>query len=110
VTTGRDNYPLSKLVGYISSSVKSDTALPPDAASANLLANKILDGSTEKPTGVGGTPEMAAIISRKVHMFPPNAITVKPLSQMLTDPQPNYDLDTTGRDTNQSGPRFTGPI
>ncbi|MBV8224312.1 MAG: hypothetical protein JO232_03885 [Verrucomicrobia bacterium] len=27
VTTGRDNYPSSKLAGYIASSVKSDTAL-----------------------------------------------------------------------------------
>jgi CubicO group peptidase (beta-lactamase class C family) len=110
VTTGRDNYPLSKLPGYISSSVKSDTALPPDAASANLLANKILDVSTEKPTGVGGTPEMAAIISGKVYRFPPNAINVKSLSLILTDPQPHYDMETYGRDRTESGPRFTGPI
>ena len=65
VTTGRDNYPLSKLAGYISSSVKSDTALPPDAASANLLANKILDGSTEKPTGVGETARDGSYHLRK---------------------------------------------
>ena len=110
VTTGRDNYPLSKLAGYISSSVKSDTALPPEAASANLLANKILDGSTEKPTGVGGTPGMAAIISGKVYRFPPNSINVKLLSLILTDPQPHYDMETYGRDTTKSGPRFTGPI
>jgi CubicO group peptidase (beta-lactamase class C family) len=110
VTTGRDNYPLSKLAGDISSSVKSDTALPPDAASANLLANKILDGSSEKATGVGGTPGMAAIISGKVYRFPPNAINVKSLSLILTDPQPHYDMETYRRDTTKSGPRFTGPI
>jgi len=110
VTTGRDNYPLSKLVGYISSSVKSDTALPPDAASTNLLANKILDVSTEKPTGVGATPAMAAIISGKVYRFPPNAINAKSLSLILTDPQPHYDMETYGRDTTKSGPRVTGPI
>ena len=110
VTTGRDNYPLSKLADYISSSVKSDTALPADAASANLLANKILDVSTEKPTEVGATPEMAAIISGKVYRFPPNAINVKSLSLILTDPQPHYDMETYARDTTKSGPRFTGPI
>jgi hypothetical protein len=110
VTTGRDNYPLSKLAGYISSAVKSDAALPPDEASANLLANKILDVSTEKPTGADGTPEMAAIISGKVYRFPPNAINVKSLSLILTDPQPHYDMETYGRDTTKSGPRFTGPI
>jgi hypothetical protein len=49
------------LADFISSSVKSDTALPADAASANLLANKICDVSTEKPTEVGATPEIAAI-------------------------------------------------
>src|SRR5271166_50467 len=110
VTTGRDNYPLSALAGYISSSVKSDTALPPDAASANLLANKILDVSTEKPTGVGATPAMAAIISGKVYRFPPNAINVKSLSLILTDKQPHYDMETYARDANKSGFRFTGPI
>ncbi len=110
VTTGRDNYLLSKLADYISGSVKSDTVLPPDAASANLLANKILDVSTEKSTGVGPTPEMAAIISGKVYRFPPNAINVKSLSLILSDPQPHYDIETYGRDTTKSGPRFTGPI
>jgi CubicO group peptidase (beta-lactamase class C family) len=77
VTTGRDNYPLSKLADYISSSVKSDTALPADAASAKLLADKIVDVSTEKPTEVGPTSKMAAIISGKVYRFPPNEINVK---------------------------------
>jgi hypothetical protein len=67
VTTGRDNYPLSKVADSIFSAVKSDTALPPDSASAHLLANTILDISTEKPTRVGPTPKLAAIISGKVY-------------------------------------------
>jgi hypothetical protein len=110
VTTGRDNYPLSKLADYLSSSVKSDTALAFDAASAHLLANKILDVSTEKPTAVGATPEMAAIISGKVYRFPPNAINAKSLSLILTDPQAHYDMEMYGSDAIESGPRFTGPI
>jgi CubicO group peptidase (beta-lactamase class C family) len=110
VTTGRDNYPLSKLADYISSLVKSDTALTSDAANANLLANKILDVSTEKQTEVGTTPEMAAIISGKVYRFPPNAINVKSLSLILTDPQPRYDMEMYARDATKSGTRFTGPI
>jgi CubicO group peptidase (beta-lactamase class C family) len=48
VTTGRDKYRLSELADSISGSVKSDTSLPADAAGAKLLANKILDVSTEK--------------------------------------------------------------
>jgi hypothetical protein len=62
---------LSKFADYISSSVKSDTALPPDTTSTNLLANKILDVSTEKPTEVSPNSKMAAIISGKVYRFPP---------------------------------------
>ena len=110
VATGRDNYPLSKLADYIPSSVKSDTALTSDPASANLLANKILGVSTEKPTGVGATPEMAAIISGKIYRFPPNAMNVKSLSLLLTDPHPRYDMEIYARDATKSGPRFTGPI
>jgi CubicO group peptidase (beta-lactamase class C family) len=110
VTTGRDNYPSSKLAGYIPSSVKSDTALPPDAPGANLLANKVLDVSTEKPTRVGATPKMAAIISGKVYRFPPNAMNLKSLSLILTDRQPHYDMELYTRDTTKPGLRFTGPI
>jgi CubicO group peptidase (beta-lactamase class C family) len=48
VTTGRENYRLGKLADSISRSVKSDTVLPVDSEGAKLLANKILDVSTEK--------------------------------------------------------------
>ncbi len=91
-TTGRDFCSLSELVDYISSSVKSDTALPADAAGATLLANKIRAVSIEKPTDVGPQPKMAANISGKVYRFPPNEINVKSLSLTLADPQPHYEL------------------
>jgi hypothetical protein len=110
ITTGRDNYPSSKLAGYIPSSVKSDTALPPDAPGANLLANKVLEVSTEKPTRVAATPKMAALISGKVYGFPPNAMNLKSISLILTDPQPHYDMELYARDTTKPGFRFTGPI
>jgi CubicO group peptidase (beta-lactamase class C family) len=110
VTTGRDNYPLSKLADYIFTSVKSDTALASDAASAKLLANKVIDVSTEKRTEVGSTPELAAIISGKVYRFPPNAIKVKSLSLILTDPLPRYDVEMYADDATESGRRLNGPI
>jgi CubicO group peptidase (beta-lactamase class C family) len=110
VTTGRGNYPLSELAESISSSVKSDTALPADAASAKLLANKIREVSTEKPTAVGTTPKMAATISGKVYRFARNELNLKSLSLILTDPQPHYDVEIYARDATKSGPRFTGPI
>jgi len=49
VRTARDSYSLSKFADSISRTVKSDTSLPADAGGAKLLANKILDVSTEKP-------------------------------------------------------------
>ena len=125
VTASRDFCPLSKLADLISSSVKSDMALPPDAASASLLANKILDVSMEKPTEVGATSELAAVISGKVYRFAPNGINLKSLSLNLTDPKPRIDMETddaqltlTGepafqrryRDELNPRPRFTGPI
>jgi CubicO group peptidase (beta-lactamase class C family) len=108
VTTGRAG--LGELANYISDSVKSDTALPADAANAKLLADKIVEVSTEKPTEVGPTPQMAAIISGKVYRFPPNEINVKSLSLILIDPQPHYDMEIYARDQTESDPRFTGPI
>jgi hypothetical protein len=113
------------LVDSISASVKSDTALPPDAASATLLTNKILDVSTEKPTGVSAIPEIAAVISGKVYRFHPNALNLKSLSLILTDAKLRIDLETDGgelavvgepqflrryRDEINPRPRFNGPI
>jgi hypothetical protein len=107
VTTARDNYPLTKLADSISSAVKSDTALPSHPASAKLLANKILDASTEKSTDVDPTSKMAGLVSGKVYRFAPNEINVKSLSIVLTEPQPHYDMETYATDATRSD---TGPI
>jgi CubicO group peptidase (beta-lactamase class C family) len=110
VTTGRAGFQLGELANYISNSVKSDTALPADTASTQLLTNKILDVLTEKPIGVAATPKTAASISGKVYRFSPNAINVKSLSLILTDPQPHYDMETYASDGTKAGSRLTGPI
>jgi hypothetical protein len=98
VTTARDNHNFGEFAGFISRSVKSDTALPADAASAKLLADKICDVSTEKPTEVGPDPKLAATISGKIYRFPPNEINVKSLSLILVDPQPHYKIEAYARD------------
>jgi CubicO group peptidase (beta-lactamase class C family) len=56
VTTGWLGFQLGELANDISNSVKSDTAFPADPASAKLLADKIRDVSTDKPTPVGPAP------------------------------------------------------
>jgi hypothetical protein len=111
VTTARaDNHTFSEWDDAIVRSVKSDKALPADAPSAKLLASKIADASTEKPTEVGPTSRLAAIVSGKVYNFPPNQINLKSLTLRLTDPKPSYDIATYAQNSTKSGTEFTGPI
>jgi hypothetical protein len=55
VITARDFCPFGKLADDISGAVKSEMALPPDAAAANLLARAIRNVSTNRPTQFGST-------------------------------------------------------
>jgi hypothetical protein len=111
VTTARvDNYAFSEWDDAILRSVKSDKALPADAPSAKLLASKIADALTEKPTEVGPTSKLAGAISGKVYRFAPNPIDVKSVSLMLTDPQPRYDIEVYPNHPAEPAPRFAGPI
>jgi len=110
VTTARDFCPFGKLADYISGAVKSETALTLDPTSADLLANKIRDISTEKPTEVGATPEIASAVSGKTYKFSSNALGVKSLSLTFTDSYPRYDLEIYSRDQTKPSLKFTGPI
>jgi hypothetical protein len=110
VTTARAYHPLGNLARYVSNSVKSDTALPPDPAGTKLLENEIRDASTEKPTEVGPTSKLATNISGKVYRFAPNELDVKSISLVLTVPHPHYDVEEYGRNTTKPGQRFSGPI
>jgi len=104
VTTARDYCPVGKLAGYISGAVKSATALPPNPTGANLLANAVLNVSTEKPSEVGATPEIASAVSGKNYKFSANALNVKSLSLSLTDPQPHFELEVFAPSFRVGGP------
>ena len=110
VRTGHGDFGLSEFANRISGSVKSDKALPSSQADAKLLANRIRDVATEKPTQVSPVSKMAASISGKVYWFPPNPINVRSMSLRLTDPQPSYDAELYAIDTTKPAPRFAGPI
>jgi CubicO group peptidase (beta-lactamase class C family) len=58
-------YSASRLIDDISNSVKSDTPLPADPIAKTLLAESIRAAATEKPSAVGGTPDLAKVISGK---------------------------------------------
>jgi CubicO group peptidase (beta-lactamase class C family) len=109
VMTARDFCPFGRLADAISGAVKSESALPPDPAGANLLANKIREIATEKATEVGAVPERASAVSGRTYKFPANALDVKSLS-VTFDANPRYDLETYVRNQIRPSLRFSGPI
>jgi hypothetical protein len=109
VMTARNFCPFGRLADAISGAVKSDSALPPDPAGANLLASKIREIATEKATEVGAVSELASVVSGRVYKFPANALNVKSLS-LTFDANPRYDLEIYVRDQIRPSFRFSGPI
>jgi CubicO group peptidase (beta-lactamase class C family) len=110
VTTARDFCPFDKLADTIAGMVKSESALPPDPAGANLLASKLSEISTEKATAPGVTPEVASAVSGRTYTFPANALGLKSLSLTLADPNPRYDFELYIRDQTRPSLTFGGPI
>jgi CubicO group peptidase (beta-lactamase class C family) len=110
VTTSRSSYSLSAFASLVTGTVKSDTALTSNPASTEVLADKLLEASTEKPSEIGPASKLSAAISGKVYEFPPNNLDVKSLSLVLTDGRTHYDLETYSRDGTRSVLRFTDPI
>jgi CubicO group peptidase (beta-lactamase class C family) len=110
VTTARGNYSFSEFASLVTGTVKSDTALASNPAGAELLANKSLEVSTEKPSEVGPTSKLSATISGRVYKFLPNRLGFKSLSLFLSDGRPHYDIETYSQQDTESGLRFTGPI
>ena len=105
VMTARAFCPFGKMADMISDAVKSEAALAPNPAGAALLADAIRDVSTEKPSAVGATPDVASAISGKTYQFSGNALNIKSLSLDLTAPNPHYDVEIY-----QPPLRFSGPI
>jgi CubicO group peptidase (beta-lactamase class C family) len=110
VMTARNFCPFGRLADNISGAVKSETALAANPDGADLLANKIRDISTEKPTGTGAVPGLASAISGKTYKFPRSELMTKSLSLNLADPQPRYELELYRRDPALPPLRFSGPI
>ena len=110
VTTGRGEYSFSEFADRVTGAVKSNTELASNPADAQLLANKIREVSTEKPSEVGPAPKLSGTISGKVYKFPPNDLGVRSLSLVLADARPHYDFETYPRDATASSSSFNGPI
>lgn len=91
VATGRWHYPFTPLLDRLTGAVKSDTALPADAAANQRLAARIDGVATEKPTEAGPAPPLARSVSGKTYRFGANAFGLKLLRLDLDAPTPAYE-------------------
>jgi CubicO group peptidase (beta-lactamase class C family) len=101
-------YSASRLVDDISNSVKSDNPLPPDPIAQALLAASLRQAASEKPSAVGGTPELAKAISGKTYQFDANVLHVKTFSLTFSDADPFWEITTETGKTDRPTQRFSG--
>ncbi|WOH68456.1 serine hydrolase [Bradyrhizobium sp. BWA-3-5] len=111
VVTGvlRDNefYSVSGLIDDISRAVKSDKPLPADPIAAALLTSAIQLAATEKPSAVGGTPELVKMVSGKTYQFS-NILRVKNFTLNFLGSDSSWVITTYTDKTDRPTERFTG--
>jgi CubicO group peptidase (beta-lactamase class C family) len=91
-------YSISRLIDNISNAVKSETPLPSDPIETALLAASIREAATERPSAVGGTPELAKAISGKTFRLDPNVLRVKTFSLNFFNSDSSWEITTdTGK-------------
>jgi CubicO group peptidase (beta-lactamase class C family) len=112
VMTGvlRDNefYSSSGLIDDISSAVKSETSLAADPIAKALLAGAIRQAATEKPSTVGGTPELAKAVSGRTYQFDDNVLRVKSFTLNFLDSDSSWVITTYTGKAERPTDRFTG--
>jgi CubicO group peptidase (beta-lactamase class C family) len=101
-------YPNSRLVNDISSSVKSDQPLPPDPIAKSLLAASIRQAATEKPSSIGGIPELAKAISGKTFQLDQNELRVKTFTLNFFDSDSSWIITTDTGKPDRPTERFSG--
>jgi len=101
-------YSVSRLIDDISKSVKSDGALPPDPIAKSLLAASLRQAATEKPSSLGGIPELAKAISGRTFQFDQNELRVKTFTLNFFDSDSSWVITTDTGKSERSTERFTG--
>jgi CubicO group peptidase (beta-lactamase class C family) len=101
-------YSPSRLVDDISSAVKSDQPLPADPIGASLLATAIRQAATEKPTAIGGVPELAKAISGTTYQVSDNVLKVKNFTLHFFDSDSSWVITTDTGKADRPTERFTG--
>jgi len=101
-------YPAARLIDDISNSVKSDAALPPDPIAKALLAASIRQAATERPTAVGGTPDLAKAISGKAFQLDDNVLHVRSFTLNFFDSDSSWEITTDTGKPDRPTERFSG--
>lgn len=112
VTTGtlRDDeyYSVPRLIDDISRAVKSDTALPADPIAQSLLAASIRQAATERPSALGGTPELAKLVSGRTYRLDVNELHVKTFTLNFLDSDSSWVITTDSSRADRPEERFAG--
>jgi CubicO group peptidase (beta-lactamase class C family) len=103
-------YSTSRLIDDISNAVKSETPLPPDPIATALLSASIRQAATERPSAVGGTPELAKAISGKTFRLDANVLRVKTFSLDFFDSDSSWVITTATGNPDRPTERFSGPM
>ena len=102
-------YSTPRLVDDISNSVMSDKPLPPDPIAQSLLAASIRQAAVERPTSIGGTPELARAISGKIYRFSDNELRLRSFVLNFFD-DPSWEATTDSERAGGAIQRFSGPM
>ena len=103
-------YSASGLIDDIPRAVKSDTSLPADPIAKALLATAIRQAATEKPSALGGTPELAKAVSGKTYQFDDNVLRVKSFTLNFLDSDSSWVITTHSGKAERPTDRFTGLV
>jgi hypothetical protein len=103
-----EHYPTPRLVDDIASAVKSDAPLPGDPIAKSMLATAIRQAATERPSSVGGIPELAKEISGKTFELEDNELHVKSFSLNFFDSDSSWVITTSTGKPDRPTDRFSG--
>lgn len=101
-------YSASRLIDDIANAVRSDQPLPADPIAASLLAASLREAATERPSAVGGTPELAKAISGKTYQLYDNALRIKTFVLNFFDSDSSWEITTDTGKSDQPTQRFSG--
>ncbi|WP_426439373.1 serine hydrolase domain-containing protein [Bradyrhizobium genosp. P] len=101
-------YSVPHLIDDISSAVKSDTALPADRIATSLLAASIRQAATERPSALGGTPELAKTVSGRTYQLDTNALHIKTFVLNFHESDASWVITTDTGKPDHPEERFTG--